>query len=56
MSSERTSTNSKVKQSILKKEIYEVKKRTQEMKEEFNKDMENLKKGSNRNSGNKFLK
>jgi molecular chaperone DnaK (HSP70) len=39
---------------IIKREIYEIKKTTQNIKEELNKDMENLrKKGSNRNPGNK---
>jgi hypothetical protein len=40
MYSARTSTNTKVKQ----KEIYEIKKTIQNMKEELNKDMENLRK------------
>jgi predicted nucleic acid-binding Zn-ribbon protein len=38
---------------LLKKEIYEIKKTAQDMNDEFNKVMENLKKESNRNSGNK---
>jgi hypothetical protein len=45
---------------IIKMEIHEIKKTVQDMKEEFNKDMESLKKKkkeSNRNPGNKnFLK
>jgi hypothetical protein len=45
MNSERTSTNNKVKQRTLsKKEIYELKKTTQNIREELNKDMENLRK------------
>jgi hypothetical protein len=43
MNSERTSTNTKVKQRILeKKERYEFKMTTQNIKQEVNKDMENL--------------
>jgi hypothetical protein len=53
MNSERTLTNSKVKQRDYKKEIHEIKKTAQDMKE-LNKDMESLrKKESNRNSDNK---
>jgi DNA-binding protein YbaB len=38
---------------IIKKEIYEIKKTAQNMKEEFKKEMESLrKKESNRNPGN----
>jgi hypothetical protein len=46
VNSERNSTNTKVKQRRLpkKKEIYELKKMTQNMKEELNKVMENLRK------------
>jgi hypothetical protein len=33
--------------------MYEIKKTAQHMKEEFNKDMENLRKKNHRNSGNK---
>jgi hypothetical protein len=52
MNSERTSTKSKVKQHY--KKIYELKMTTKNIKEELNKDMENLrKKESNRNPGNK---
>jgi hypothetical protein len=56
MKSERTSTNSKMKlKRLLKQEINEIKKRTQDMKKELTKDMENLrKKESNRNPGNKM--
>jgi chromosome segregation ATPase len=40
----------------IKIELYEIKKTTQDMKQEFNKDMENLrKKEPNRNAGNKKL-
>jgi hypothetical protein len=55
MTSERTATNTNVKQRRLhKKEIYETKTTTQDIKEELNKDMEYLrKKESNRNPGNK---
>jgi hypothetical protein len=55
MNSERTSTNTKVKQKdTIKREINELKMTTQNIKEELNKDMENLKKKeSNRNPGNK---
>jgi hypothetical protein len=42
MNSERTSTNTEVKQRTrLKKEIYEIKMTTQNIKEQLNKDMEN---------------
>jgi hypothetical protein len=34
--------------------MYEIKNTAQEIKEEFNKDMENLKKKSDRNPGNKI--
>jgi hypothetical protein len=46
MNSKRISTNFKVKQRMLtmKKEIHEIKKATQAMKEEFTKDMENQRK------------
>jgi hypothetical protein len=45
MNSERTSTNTKVKQRILyKKERYAIKKTTQDIKEELNKDVESLRK------------
>jgi hypothetical protein len=55
MNSERTSTNTKVKQKdTIKREINELKMTTQNIKEELNKDMENLKKKeSNKNPGNK---
>jgi hypothetical protein len=55
MTSERTLTNSKGKlPGHNKKEIHEIKKTIQDMKEEFNKDMEkSQKKESNRNPGNK---
>jgi hypothetical protein len=39
MNSERTATKTKVKQRTLKKEIYEMKKTAQNIKEELNKDM-----------------
>jgi hypothetical protein len=44
---------SEIKDNI-KKEIYELKMITQNIKEELNKDMENLRKKSNRNPGNKI--
>jgi predicted ATP-grasp superfamily ATP-dependent carboligase len=58
MNSDRTSTNTKVKQrTLLKIDRYKLKKTTQNIKEELNKNMENLtKKESNRNPGsNKFF-
>jgi hypothetical protein len=43
MKSERTSTNTKVKQKrLFKKEMSEIKNTSQDMKEELNKSMENL--------------
>jgi hypothetical protein len=44
MNAERTSTNTKMKLMRLQKKIYEIKKTPQDMKEELNKDMENLRK------------
>jgi Na+/phosphate symporter len=46
MNSERISTNSKMKLRRLqkKKEVFEIKNTTQDMKEEYNKDMESLRK------------
>jgi hypothetical protein len=44
MNSERTSTNTKVTQGTLSKETYEIKKTTQNIKQELNKVMENLRK------------
>jgi hypothetical protein len=52
--SERNATNFKVKQETINKEIYEIKNTAQEIKEEFNKDMQNLRKKSDRNPGNKI--
>jgi hypothetical protein len=52
MNSERTSTKTKVKQRTLKRETYELKMTTQNIKEELNKDMENLRR-IKRNPGNK---
>jgi chromosome segregation ATPase len=43
-----------VKQETINKEIYEIKNTAQEIKEEFNKDMQNLRKKSDRNPGNKI--
>jgi hypothetical protein len=54
INSERTSTNTKVKQRHIKREIYELKMTTQNIKQELNKDIENLReKESHRNPGNK---
>jgi hypothetical protein len=44
MNSEGSSTNTKVKQRTLLKKIYEVKKTTENIKEELNKNMKNLRK------------
>jgi hypothetical protein len=47
MKSERTSTNTKVKQRTLqKKELYKVKNTAQDMKGELNKDMTNVRKNN----------
>jgi hypothetical protein len=52
MNSERASTNTKVKKRklFLIKEIYEIKKTTQDMTEKLNKDMENLRKSNKEKS------
>jgi hypothetical protein len=48
---------SETKETIKKKEVHQIRKTTQDMKEEFNKDIANLRKQLNRNPENKnFLK
>jgi alkylhydroperoxidase/carboxymuconolactone decarboxylase family protein YurZ len=44
MNSERISTKSKMKLETIKKYVYEIRKTTQDMKQEYNKDMESFRK------------